>query len=259
MSDDTATRHHGLRGAKFLAAPTRAEKVNAQIPSVDPSALPATWSATKGRTTFPWWLNQTLGCCAETATAVAFTNQATTELDTAGGAIYTAGFKEITNDDVSKWYHEIADLEGEPFTTGEGPGTSPYALREYLLEKKLVVACGVLGPVAADVIAQAIYDTDGGAIVTWALDDDCFQEFDAHECWGTMSVKPDAQDGHATDGLGWSTGFTPLVDTWTEIQCTTPQFVAACQDGLILVLTKPWVEQGGDLDTIVSKWGLTLA
>ena len=258
MSDETFTGLHGLHGAKLLAAPTTAPKVHAAIPDVDPSLLPATYSAAKGRTTFPWWLNNSLGCCAETALAVALTNQATVSV-TDNVPTYVEGFAEVTDADVSKWYHAIAKEEGEPFTTGEGPGTSPYALMQYVLQEKLVLACGVLGAVSADVIAQAIYDTDGGAIVTWALDRDFDQEFDDHKCWGAMSHTPDAQDGHATDGLGWGEGFTPLVDTWTRIQCTTEKFVADCQDGLILILTKPWVEQGGDLDAIVSKWGLTLA
>jgi hypothetical protein len=257
MTDEM--RQHGKRGAKLLKNVVADPTVSAVIPEVDPTTLPATFDATKGRGLYPMLDNDTLGNCAEVALAVAMMNQAMTGLNDRNQPVYVAGFTEPDAPTVDGWYHDIATAEGEGFTTGEGPGTSPYALASYALSSGLALAVGVLGPVSPDVIAQAIFDTSGGAIVTWALDDDCFQEFDAKECWGTMSVKPDAQEGHATDGLGWGSDFAPLVDTWTRIQCTTPAFTTACQDGLILVLTKGWVDQGGDLDAMVSKWGLSIA
>lgn len=256
---DKAIRQHGKRGAILHHGVVADPTVAAAIPAVDPTALPSTFDATKGRGTYPMLGNDEFGNCGEVSLAVALMNQATLSVDDKQEPIYVAGFTEPDQATVVEWYHDIAAAEGQPFTTGEGPGTSLYTLAKYALQKGLALAVGVLGPVAPEVIAQAIYDTKGGAIVTWALDDDCFQEFGAHECWGTMSVKPDAQEGHATDGLGWAPGFAPIVDTWTRPQCTTEAFTTNCQDGLMLVFTQAWVEQGGDLDAMVAKWGLTTA
>lgn len=261
MSDETAqseVRQHGKRGMKRMRDVAFDAAVSAKIPAID-ATLPTTYDTTHGRNLYPILDNDESGNCGEVSLAVATMNQACTGLNDRQQPVYVDGYTEPDDAVVDGWYHDIATMEGEPFTTGEGPGTSPYALAKYALQKNIVLAAGVLGTVAPEVIAQATYDTKGGAIVTWALDDDCFQEFDAHECWGTMSVKPDANDGHATCGLAWGDGFAPIVDTWTKPQCTTVPFTQACQDGLILVLTQAWVDQGGNLDAMVEKWGLTTA
>lgn len=263
MTDQTVPApRHGKHGAKRHTTPD--PRVAALIPPADPSLTP-TGDITKGRDAFPLLGNgppQDLGDCGLVFAAVALMFQNALGLNDRQQPVYVDGFVEPSLDWVVNGYHAVAALEGEPFTTGEGPGVGPYALAKWLLTQTdyPIAAVGVWGPVSGATLAQAIRDFQGGVGVMWALDPDFDQEFDEGACWGSLSATPDDQDGHFTCGAGWSQDGAVLeVETWTRIQCTTASFVAACNEGAVIVLSQGYASQIGPERTqeLIATYGLT--
>ena len=207
--------------------------------------------------------NDEWGNCFFVGGLNAVTLQSFSALDPNGKATYVPGFTPYADDQAVAWYKAYLESQGQP-ATPPGNGTDITSGTAWLLanvddiEAVGVIAGGPNGEFDSHVVREAIWDTQGGAIVCWALDPMAQQEFEDHQCWGAQSANPDYEDGHATDGASYDQlGIT--VATWAQFECTTDLADANCIDGLVLIVSKGLRAKLGDsyVDQVIAKWGLT--
>lgn len=226
-------------------------------------SAPSACDTTGGITDFGMDGNAVEGNCFDAAIAHALMCQATEALDLAGNPTYVAGFVPYDEATVVGWYHAYETAQGwSTVPPGEGTditsGAAWFLANVEDIEAIGVIAGGPDGEFDANVIREAIFDFQGGAIVCWALDPDAQTEFTDHVCWGVQSAKPDAQEGHATTGALYDQSGITVV-TWSQLQCTTDLVDANCIDGLVVIASKWLRAKMGDsyADQVIAKWALT--
>jgi hypothetical protein len=224
---------------------------------------PVAADATGGVTDFGMDDNDVDGCCFEAAFAHGLMCQASVGLDPSGAPTYAGGFVPPTAEVVKGWYDTYLESQGQP-TTSPGSGTDITSGVQWFLDN--VDDVEAVGIIAADdnggfdprLIREAIFDTQGGAVICWALDQRAQQEFDDDVCWGAQSANPDYEEGHATNGAVYDPSDVTVV-TWARLQCTTDLVDQNCIDGLVVFVSKGLRAKLGDAyaDGVIAKWGLT--
>ena len=229
------------------------EWVAAAPTTLDP---PDAYDSTFGLKRFGMQGNAQYGNCFWAALVHAMMLQALLSFD--AKPVYAKGFKAPASDAGVKWY-EAYERENGQSTQPPGDGTGIFTGVASIAKQKLALSAGVVqGPFTPELIRQAIYDFDGGALFCLALDPKAQQEFNDHEPWGTLSTNPDAQDGHAVAGAAYSPSGLTFV-TWAALEGSTDAFDLNCIDGLVLVITHGYVLKHGveAAQALESKWGLT--
>lgn len=197
--------------------------------------------------------------------------QALTGVNDRQQPVFVDGFTPPTQHEPVVWWERYLAAQGTPFTgKPPGPGTGLYSGAQSVLDQGLAEYAAVLGPTIRDadgnysydpqVVRQAIYEFSGGAGFCLALDPKAMQEFARHEPWGTLSTKPDAELGHAVDGVAYSPSGV-VFWTWSEPEMSTDQFDLNCIDGIILLITKGYVTKIGEQAAVslAARWGMTKA